>query len=53
MEDLIVRAKSRRKNPALEEVVKLMEVGDIGHLGQAARVIVINQDPEVAIIQFL
>ena len=40
MEDLIVRAKEKRKNIALEEVVKLMVDGEVGLLGQVVRIIV-------------
>ena len=53
MEELIVRAKEQSKSIALEEVVKLMEVGEVGHIGLIVEVIVRYQDPEVAIIQLL
>ena len=53
MEDLIVKETKKRKNLALEEVVKLMEAGEVGHIGQVVEVIVMNQDPEAAIIQLL
>ena len=53
MEDLTVRVAIKRKKIALEEDVKLMEVGEVGNLGQAVEQIVRHQDPEAAIIQAL
>ena len=53
MEDLTVRVAIKRKKIALEEDVKLMEVGEVGNLGQAVELIVRCQDPEAAIIQAL
>ena len=53
MEDLIVWVIEKRLKLALEEVVKLMEAGEVGHIGQVVEVIVRNQDPEVAMIHLL
>ena len=40
MEDLIVKVKVMRTNIAMEEVVKLMEVGEVGLFGQNVEVTV-------------
>ena len=53
MEDLIVKETIGMKKFAVEEDVKLMEVGEVGLLGQVVKVIVRSQDPEAAIIQLL
>ena len=53
MEDLTVRVAIKRKKIALEEDVKLMEVGELGHLGLVVEVIVQCQDTEVVINPFL
>ena len=53
MEDLIVRAKARSKNPAPQEDVKLMEDGEVGLLCQVAEVIVRSQGIEDVKIQLL
>ena len=53
MEDLTVRVAIKRKKIALEEDVKLMEVGEVGNLGQAVELIVRHQDTEAATIQAL
>ena len=53
MEDLTVRVAIKREKIALEEDVKLMEVGEVGNLGQAVELIVRHQDLEDAIIQAL
>ena len=53
MEDLTVRVAIKRKKIALEEDVKLMEVGEVGLLGQAVKVIVQCHNLEAAIIQLL
>ena len=53
MEDLTVRVAIKRKKIALEEDVKLMEVGEVGNLGLVVKEIVRHQDPEAAIIQAL
>ena len=51
MEEMTVWATLKKINPALEEDVKLMEDGDLGHLGQAAKVIVKCQDTEYVTTQ--
>ena len=53
MEDLIVQVTVKRTSLALEEIAKLMEVGQVGHLGQVVKAIARNQELEVATIQFL
>ena len=40
MEELTVWVNMWKINPALEEDVKLMEVGEVGHIGQVVKVIV-------------
>ena len=44
-----MRAMDKRKEHALEEVVKLMEAGEVGLLGQVVEVIARSQDREAAI----
>ena len=53
MEELTVRETMKRINFALEEVAKLMEVGEAGLIGQLVEVIAKNQDIEDATILFL
>ena len=53
MEDWIVKETIRVKKFAMEEDVKLMEGGDLGHLGQPVGVVVQCQDTEVVMNQFL
>ena len=53
MEDLTVRETVKKINFALEEVAKLMEVGEAGLIGQLVEVIAKNQDIEDATILFL
>ena len=53
MEDLTVRETMKKINFALEEVAKLMEVGEAGLIGQLVEVIAKNQDIEDATILFL
>ena len=53
MEDLIVKETIGMKKFAVEEDVKLMEVGELGHLGLVVEVIVQCQDTEVVINPFL
>ena len=50
MEGLIVWVIEKRLKLVLEEVVKLMEDGEVGLFGQVVEVIVRNQDPGVAIV---
>ena len=48
-----MRVAIKREKIALEDDVKLMEVGEVGNLGQAVELIVRHPDPEAAIIQAL
>ena len=49
----MLRVAILKKNLVLVEDAKLMEVGQVGHLGQIAKIIVRCQDLEIAQIQFL
>ena len=53
MEGLTVRETMKKINFAMEEVAKLMEVGEAGLIGQLVEVIAKNQDIEDATILFL
>ena len=53
MEDWIVKGTIRVKKFAMEGDVKLMEGGDLGHLGQPVGVVVQCQDTEVVMNQSL